>query len=282
MKRGALVVTIIRLKVSRLIDAITEAGERWTAISGAELDEMQRSILAYCGRDFKKAYRMRAAYEFIASKRDAETLKASVSDGEVSARIPKERGTGFISGSNYSRTIKRDLLACGLLDVSTDRRAEATAPTVYSFPMLERLLCIDASEYAQRSNAEAGDLTHSEQCISIYENEQRVVHSAYTEANNSYAQASTNIHTSRSEELQEGKTYSIEKGASNYPVSAACWTPYNPPETCPYCGAHGSTGWAMVGGVDYVYCSACGTQKLMADWEAAKYSALQAAPDISF
>lgn len=268
--------------MSRLIDALSEAGQRWTAWCGAELDEMQRVILAYCGRDFKKAYRMRAAYEFIASKRDAETLKASVSDGEVAARIPKERGTGFISGSNYSRTIKRDLLACGLLDYRTEKRAEATAPTVYSFPLLERLLCIDMNEYAQRSNAEAGDLTNNASCVSIHENEQRVVHSAYTEANNSCAQASTNIHTSRSEELQEGKTYSIEKGASNYPVSAACWTPYNPPETCPYCGSRGSTGWATIGGVDFVRCSACDTQKPLIDWEAEKYSALQDAPDISF
>lgn len=268
--------------MSRLIDALSEAGQRWTALSGVEVDEMQRVILAYCGRDFKKAYRMRAAYEFIASKRDAETLNASVSDGEVSARIPKERGTGFISGSNYSRTIKRDLLACGLLDASTDRRSDATAPTVYSFPMLERLLCVGANESAQHSNAEAGDLTHSEQCTSIYGNEQCVVHSAYTEANNSCVQASADIHTSRNEEFQEGKSYGLEKGGLYNPASLPKWQPYNHTETCPYCGTRGSTGWATIDGTDYVRCSSCGAQNPLEQWSADEYAKLLSLPDIPF
>lgn len=281
MRRGAPAATKC-LAMSRLIDSLSGIGQRWTAVCGLELDEVQRVILAYCGRDFKKAYRMRSAYELIASKRDAETLNASVSDNEVAARIPKERGDGFISGSNYSRTIKRDLLACGLLNASTDRRAEATAPTVYSFPMLERLLCIGANESAQHSNAEAGDLTHSEQCTSIYGNEQCVVHSAYTEANNSCVQASADIHTSRNEEFQESKSYGLEKGGLYNPVSLPKWTPYDNGEECPFCGARGSTGWAVIGGVDYVHCSACGAKKLMTDWENAKYSVLQAVPDIPF
>lgn len=268
--------------VSRLIDALSDEGERWTAISGAELDEMQRVILAYCGRDFKKAYRMRAAYEFIASKRDAETLNASVSDGEVSARIPKERGIGFISGSNYSRTIKRDLLACGLLEASTDRKSEATAPTVYSFLMLKRLLCIGMNRSAQRSNEDVNPLTHSEQCISIYENAQCVVHNEYAEANNSCAQASTEIHTSRKGEFEERKTSSLERGASNNPVSAVSWTPFNPPESCPYCGAYGSTAWATVEGVDLVRCEACDTEKQLSEFEQDRYLSLKNSPDILF
>ena len=71
-------------------------------------------------------------------------------------------------------------------------------------------------------------------------------------------------------------------GNSNNPILSVSWQPSDPPETCPYCGARGSTGWATIGGVDYIRCTACDTAKPMSEWRADEYGALLAAPDITF
>ena len=273
--------------MSRLIDALSDAGQRWTAWSGAEAAEAMRVCMTYF-ENVREGLRAFVAYSFIASKRDPDTLHASVSDTEAAGVVPKVRGSGFLARSAFQRSIKRDLRACGLLDYKDAPKNSRAGRecTEYEFPMLEKLIDRLKAEKAQAIKSGGYSLggeniihTTTPQPTNNYSHAQ--VNNLYIDTGGVCEQPFADIHTSRTEKL-EVKNACIEEGIINNPASLPKWQPYNPPETCPYCGAHGSTGWAMVGGVDYVYCSACGTQKLMADWENAKYSALQAAPDIPF
>ena len=270
--------------MSRLIDAIASEGERWTAISGAEVREAVR-VCFTCADNPSRAGQCLAAYFLIASKRDADTLKASVSDSEAAAAVPKIRGAGFVSSDTFRKQIKPLLFSFGLVSYDAGNLGkDGKTPTLYGFPMLETLLGF-SSEGGQLTN----DLSAHEGANLNPPTGGQNTNNLSTPMRTNHIQANpptvdkprTTCPPSRGrcaekEDLQQGI------GNSNNPILSVSWQPSDPPETCPYCGARGSTGWAVIGGVDYVHCSACGAQKLMTDWENAKYSALQAAPDISF
>lgn len=265
--------------MTRLIDALSDAGQRWTAWSGAEASEAMRVCVTHFD-NVREGLRAYVAYSFIASKRDTETLRASVSDSEVAGVVPKVRGVGFISGSSYSRTIKRDLLACGLLNYSREDRANAVVPTVYTFPMLERLLGITTNESAQRSNELGVSVTHSAFGASTHENEQRVVQNHIPAIQTRSAESCIDIQTSRARGSEVEKPC-LERGTLYNSAPSLSWQPIYPPETCPYCGA-GGTVWATRDGVDYAACKNCGQTKTLAEWRADGYAILKASPDIPF
>lgn len=270
--------------MSRLIDAIASEGERWTAVCGLEVREAVR-VCFTCADNPSRAGQCLAAYLLIASKRDAETLQASVSDGEAASAVPKIRGAGFVSSDTFRKQIKPLLFSFGLVSYDAGNLGkDGKTPTLYGFPMLETLL-----GFSGEGGQIANDLSADDKANLNPPTGGQSTNDLSTPMRTNHIQASpptvdkprTTCPTSRVRRADK-EDMQLGIGNNNNPVSVACWTPYNPPETCPYCGAYGSTGWAMVGGVDYVYCSACDAQKLMTDWENAKYSALQASPDIPF
>lgn len=124
-----------------LIDSLKEVRELWTAFSGEE-SKMVNHIASQYAPTETKLFQMVAAYCFIATKRDPETLTASVSDSEIAKAIPKfKRATGHegsISRDGYRKGIKPLLKECGLLAFNTEPGNRES--TIYTFPALESRL----------------------------------------------------------------------------------------------------------------------------------------------
>ena len=273
--------------MSRLIDALSDAGQRWTAWSGAEAAEAMRVCMTYF-ENVREGLMAFVAYSFIASKRDPDTLRASVSDTEAAGVVPKVRGSGFLTRSAFQRSIKRDLRACGLLDYKDEPKNSRAGRecTEYEFPMLEKLLDRLKAEKAQAIKSGGYSLggenvihTTTPQPTKDYSHAQ--VNNLYIDTGGVCEQPFADIHTSRAEKL-EVKNACIEEGIIDNPASLPKWQPYNHTETCPYCGARGSTGWATIDGTDYVRCSSCGAQNPLEQWSADEYAKLLSLPDISF
>lgn len=270
--------------MSRLIDAIASEGERWTAISGAEVREAVR-VCFTCADNPSRAGQCLAAYFLIASKRDADTLQASVSDSEAAAAVPKIRGAGFVSSDTFRKQIKPLLFSFGLVSYDAGNLGkDGKTPTLYGFPMLETLLGF-SSEGGQLTN----DLSAREGANLNPPTGGQSTNNLSTPMRTNHIRANpptvdkprTTYPTSRVRRTDK-EDMQLGIGNSNNPILSVSWQPSDPPETCPYCGARGSTGWATIGGVDYIRCTACDTAKPMSEWRADEYGALLAAPDITF
>lgn len=122
-----------------LFDSLSAAGEHWTAWSGEE-SKLATNLALNHTQDAKKALQMTAGYGFLASRRDSETMSATVSDKEAAKAIPRLNGKkgGAIAADTYRKGVKLDLKACGLVDFNTDPGERK--PTRYTFPaIVERL-----------------------------------------------------------------------------------------------------------------------------------------------
>lgn len=272
--------------MSRLIDALSEAGQRWTAWSGAEAAEAMRVCMTYF-ENVREGLRAFVAYSFIASKRDPDTLRASVSDTEAAGVVPKVRGSGFLTRSAFQRSIKRDLRACGLLDYKDAPKNSRVGRecTEYEFPMLEKLL--------DRLKAEKAQAIKSGICSLGGEN---VIHTTTPQPTNDYSpgrvsksytdgcgvceQLNTDSRISRKEN-SEVREPCLEEGSLYNPATSPSWQPFDQSKTCPYCGAVGAV-WMTRDGIDYAGCPTCKQVKTLAEWVADEYAKLASSPDIPF
>lgn len=272
--------------MSRLIDALSDAGQRWTAWSGAEAAEAMRVCMTYF-EDVREGMRAYVAYSFIASKRDPETLRASVSDSEVAGVVPKVRGSGFLTRSAFQRSIKRDLRACGLLDYKEAPKNSRIGRecTEYEFPMFLKLLDKLKLEKAQAIKdgiCSLGDenLIHTSTPQNTNDYSPGHVSNSYIASDGVCEEPCAGIHTSRAENLEVKNTH-IEEGGIHNSAPSLSWQPFDPPETCPYCRAVG-TMWTTRDGVDYVACQSCGQVETLEEWNRFKYQSLLSSPDIQF
>lgn len=237
--------------MSRLIDNIAAIGECWTAMSGLEVSEAIR-VCYSCFDDQKEAGRALAAYMYIASKRNSETLKASVSDGEIASILPKLRGSGFLSANGYRKQIKEKLKAFGLLDYSTVKRniEGGRLPTEYAFPMLETLL-----EKHEKEGSTKGITTND------YSD---------TQGNNLYINSShprelsrTIIPPSRDIDISRDEQRASKRGnQGNKQAQVVRWVKSN--KFCHYCGSYDTE---INNDGTIIRCLSCGTKETMKEWK---------------
>lgn len=123
-----------------IIDSLADGGMGWAALSGIEVSEAIR-VCNTCADTHGRAFQALSAYLFIVSLRSNVTATARVTDADVASVIPKTRGVGHIGSDAYRKQIKPLLVAWGLLSCSLQKpTGKGRQPTMYGFPMFEKLL----------------------------------------------------------------------------------------------------------------------------------------------
>ena len=121
-------------------DSLTERGIGWAALSCVEVSEAARVCQA-CADTPGAAYQALAAYLYIVSHRSNVTFTSMVTDSDVASAVPKTRGAGHVGSDAYRKRIKPLLVSWGLVSCSSQRpTGKGRQPTVYGFPMLEKIL----------------------------------------------------------------------------------------------------------------------------------------------
>lgn len=230
----------------------------YTLISSLEASKVA-SVCSYI-EDRKKIGQVLAAYWLIATRRDRDTLKASVSDSEIAKDIPRiregENGKkAGISAESYRKTVKPVLKRLGLVWFEEGRRLAkgGTLPTVYTFPRLKEWNA-KSGEPNQPSEGE-----HRDENASWKPNQANT--NAYSEAKpnkqvdlagSQTKQTSANGWTSRRKEYQEEKSTSTERGNKFIPLEG---------EACPKCNGEDIART----GSDWV-CRSCGRRASEENW----------------
>lgn len=121
-------------------ESLAERGMGWSAMSPAEAAEASR-VCSTCADTAGRAMQAMAAYFYIASLRMNGTAVASVTDAEAASAVPRLRGSGSIKADAYRKQVKPLLVAWGLVSCTRpEQTGNGRRPTLYGFPMLERLL----------------------------------------------------------------------------------------------------------------------------------------------
>lgn len=126
--------------MASIIERLAEKGIGWAALSCVEVEEAVR-VCHSCADTPGRAFQALSAYLFVASLRSTATATARATDAYVASMIPKTRGEGNLGADAYRKQVKPLLVAWGLLSCSLQQSTgNGRKPTVYGFPMFEKLL----------------------------------------------------------------------------------------------------------------------------------------------